>query len=171
MKLTLSLLTKVSPSAALSTLGRPTKEFAAFCRERTPTVSPTHILQKNIPQSRVTNSQYIFALMFIFYVLWDTLQLLLQQFGVVHKNSCKSPDLNRTQVRSLPCLASLVVVTRLMWPLHVKIHAIAPKVTHKTHVVDAGSKQQPYCWYWNKTKVLLLMPEQNKSHAAMPGQS
>ena len=65
--------------------------------------------------------------------------------------------------------------TWLMWPLRVKIHATSPKVTQfllalpavvsfDSHVVDIGTKQKPCCWCRNKTKDMLLMPEQNKRH-------
>ena len=45
--------------------------------------------------------------------------------------------------------------TWLMWPWRVRIHATSQCLT---------SFWQTSCWHCNKTKVMLLMPEQNKSH-------
>ena len=95
--------------------------------------------------------------------------------------------LNRTQVRSLPCLEYLVtesvrafVETWLMWPWRRKFYAISPivmqpllalpaVVTFDSNVVDIGTKQKPCCLCWKKTKAILLMPEQNKSNVVDAG--
>ena len=41
----------------------------------------------------------------------------------------------------------------------------------KSRVVDIGTKQKPSCGHWNKTKAMLLMPEQNKAILLMPEQN
>ena len=46
-----------------------------------------------------------------------------------------------------------------MWPWRVKIHATFPSLT------SCRQYWQPCCWRWNKTKAILLMPKQNKTHA------
>ena len=57
---------------------------------------------------------------------------------------------------ALPCLSlNARWETWLMWPWRVRIHATSRCLT---------SFWQTSCWHCNKTKVMLLMPEQNKSH-------
>jgi len=50
--------------------------------------------------------------------------------------------------------------TWLMWPWRVRIHATSRCLT---------SFWQTSCWHCNKTKVMLLMPAQNKSHFVVAG--
>ena len=45
-----------------------------------------------------------------------------------------------------------------MWPWHLRIHATSPCLTSCSHL------WQPYCWSWKKSKAMLLVQEQNKSH-------
>ena len=49
-----------------------------------------------------------------------------------------------------------------------KSHKTSPCLTScfsfDSHVDDIGTKQKPCCWWRNKTEVMLLMPDENKSH-------
>ena len=49
--------------------------------------------------------------------------------------------------------------------------ALPAYASFDSHVVDARTKQKPCCWSRNKTKAILLMWEQNKSHVVMPKQN
>ena len=72
----------------------------------------------------------------------------------------------QSQVRSLlPCLVSHsvspLVKPWLMWPWRVKNHATSSCLT------SCCQFWQLCCWHWNKTKVILLMPEQTKKPFVM----
>ena len=69
------------------------------------------------------------------------------------------PKSDHCLVLSLLPSVSSVVETWLMWPWRVKIHATFPSLT------SCRQYWQPCCWRWNKTKAILLMPKQNKTHA------
>ena len=45
-----------------------------------------------------------------------------------------------------------------MWPWHLRIHETSLCLTSCSHL------WQPYCWSWKKSKAMLLVQEQNKSH-------